>query len=334
MDKKLLQKYFRNCCSADEIEQVLNWFETPEGQEYLENKLEKDTERYSQEENLLLYPNVPSNKMYRQINSASKLRKKRNRSQNRSAKLAVASIVILVLTGIFWIFDAQSEVEQVAEEITYRTFSTESDQHRLITLEDGTNIRLNSNSLIRLPDTFNGTARTVELEGEAWFDVKNDTERSFYVEADEAVVQVLGTEFNIKIDEISETIQIAVASGKVSLYSGNAQETDSSEAILKKNSFAIFQPANNEILIEQTPVENYLSWINGRLYFYDDPLWMVSRYLQRLYNIEVDFEDDYLRKRTLSLDLPAEDLEPVLETISSTLNIGYTKLDSHIEWTY
>ncbi len=334
MDPKLLQKYFRNRCSVDEIEQVLNWFDTPEGQKYLEDKLTEDAERYSEEENLLLYPNVPGQKMYRQIKSTRKLHKKRHRSSYRFAKLTVASVVILMLTGMFWIFDAQSEAEQVPEEITYRTFSTESNQHRLITLEDGTQIRLNSNSLIRMPSTYNGSDRMVELEGEAWFDVAEDIGRTFYVEADQAVIEVLGTEFNIKIDDISETVQIAVAKGKVSLYSGNSQETDSSEAILTKNSFAIFQPANNEILIEQTPVENYLSWINGRLYFYDDPLWMVSRYLQRLYNIDIEFEDDLLRNRTLSLDLPSEELDPILETISSTLNIGYTKDDSHVEWTY
>lgn len=45
MDRHLINKYFSNQCSKEELEQVLDWFQTLRGRTYLEVQIEKDCRR-------------------------------------------------------------------------------------------------------------------------------------------------------------------------------------------------------------------------------------------------------------------------------------------------
>ncbi len=70
-------------------------------------------------------------------------------------------------------------------------------------LSDGTRVKLNRNSTLRVPDGYDRRSRNVELEGEAYFDVVHDPEKKFNVKMGDVDVTVLGTEFNAenKIEE-------------------------------------------------------------------------------------------------------------------------------------
>ena len=69
-------------------------------------------------------------------------------------------------------------------------------EYRLV-LSDGTSVRLNSGSILRYPVSFSGKERTVELSGEAFFEVATDSLRPFSVKTDGLVVKAYGTSFNI-----------------------------------------------------------------------------------------------------------------------------------------
>jgi ferric-dicitrate binding protein FerR (iron transport regulator) len=211
-----------------------------------------------------------------------------------------------------------------------RTITTQHDQHRLVTLSDGTQIRLNSNSTIKVPNSFSNENRTVTLDGEAWFGVASDEDRPFYIQAGQATIQVLGTEFNVKMDDIAGNVQVAVAEGRVSL--NNTNRENESSAILTKNTYAVYNIDSREILIEQTPVENYMSWISGKLFFYNEPLWVVSRYIERLYGVNFQFEQESLKELSLSTNMARESLPDVLDIIAQTLGIGYTLENNTVTW--
>lgn len=333
MDKRLLQKYFRNQCSIEEIEQVLNWFQTREGQLYFEEHLDRDMQRYAEEEKLLFYPDVPTEKMLRNIKRGKKTPFQVKSRSNWKVRISVAVIICFVLAGISYFFLQDAGAGNNREpEITYRTISTQTDQHRLVTLSDGTKIRLNSNTSIKIPEYFSPGERTIDLYGEAWFDVAEDKNRPFSIRANRANIRVLGTEFNVNVDTLSGNVQVAVSEGRVSL--NNESDIHGTSAILTRNTFAVFNLDTDEILIEHTPVENYLSWISGRLYFYNEPLWVVSRYLERLYNTPFHFKQKSLKELPLSTDMAKQDLTQVLDIIAKTLNIDYFYERDTVIWTH
>lgn len=278
-------------------------------------------QHYAEEENLLLFPDVPTDRILRKIKSSRDQRFDKRHNYKWMIRAAVILLIFSILGGSYLVMQFSDDTgEQIAEQ-KFRTISTQEDQHRLITLSEGTQIRMNSNSSIVLPETFSEDSRTVSLKGEAWFNVAKDETKPFLIQAEQAQIRVIGTEFNVKIDTLARHVQVAVAEGKVSL---NHLNRSGNSAILTKNSFAIYNLVNEEILIEQTPVENYLSWINGRLTFYNDPLWQVSRYLERLYNVRIRFDEPHLSHLALSLDIAKNDLESVLEIIANTLNLQYS----------
>lgn len=333
LDKNLLKKFFRNQCTPEEIERVLNWFQTEEGELYFTENLDRDMHEYADDDQLFLHPEIPSDKILQKIRRSKKRNDSRFKNHGRfwQAKVAVILLICALSGGLGYIlFNADKKNAETEQEVSFRTISTQHDQHRLVSLSDGTQIRLNSNSTVRIPPYFSDDERVVTLSGEAWFDVAKDESRPFHIQAGQASIQVLGTEFNVKTDKTSGNVEVAVAEGKVSL--NNRTETDGRAAILTKNTFAIFNHTNREILIEHTPVENYLSWISGKLYFYSEPLWVVSRYIERLYNVSFQFEEESLRQLPLSSNMAREDLTSVLDIISKTLGIGYTLDGDTVTW--
>lgn len=333
MDKELLKKYFRNQCTFEEIEQVLDWFQTKEGQQYFEETLDRDIQKYSDDEKLLLNPNVQSEKILNRIHQTKKGIKSPLEKKNRfwQIKVVAALIVCAFLAGSgFFIFQSRISYSSSQQADSIRTITTEHDQHRLVTLSDGTEIRLNSNSTIEVPNPFASDERTVTLNGEAWFDVAPDESRRFHIKAGHASIQVLGTEFNVKMDDIAGNVQVAVSEGRVSL--NNTNEETGSSAILTENTYAVYNIDSREILIEHTPVENYLSWISGKLFFYNEPLWVVSRYIERLYNVSFQFEQESLKELPLSTNMAREKLPDVLNIIAQTLGIGYTLENNTVTW--
>ncbi|WP_234570644.1 FecR family protein [Rhodohalobacter sp. 614A] len=333
MDKELLKKYFRNQCTLEEIEEILSWFQTEEGKLYFEESLDKDMQQYADDDRLLLYPDVPTDEILNKIRTSKKTRITSFDKSHRlwPIRIAVAFLISAVLGGVGY-FSVLSQASAVDTEQAnkVRTIATQQDQHRLVTLSDGTQIRLNSNSSIEIPNHFPPDERVVSLSGEAWFDVAGDKNRPFRIEAGQAAIQVLGTEFNVKMDETAQNIQVAVAEGTVSLK--NSTDVNGHGAILTKNTLGVLNVNNREILIEQTPVDNYLSWISGKLFFYNDPLWTVSRYIERLYNVSVHFDNEYLKTLPLSTNMSREDLTGVLNIIAQTLGISYSLENNTVTW--
>lgn len=333
MDKNLLKKFFRNQCTLEEIEEVLNWFQTEEGEHYFTENLDRDMHEYANDDQLFLHPEIPSEKILQKIRHSKKRANKHLKKHGRflQAKIAVVLLICVLLGGLGYVlFNTDRGLSEKEREISFRTISTQHNQHRLVSLSDGTQIRLNSNSTVRIPLYFSNDERVITLNGEAWFDVAKDETRPFHVQAGQASIHVLGTEFNVKMDVTSGNVEVAVSEGKVSL--NNRTEINGRAAILTENTFAIFNLANREILIEHTPVENYMSWISGELYFYNEPLWVVSRYIERLYNVSFQFEDESLRQLPLSSNMAREDLTNVLDIISKTLGIDYTLERNTVTW--
>lgn len=327
-----MQKYFRNQCTLDEIEQVLDWFQTKAGQVYLEERLDRDMERYSDDENLLLHPDVPSEEVLQNIERTRRKIIYRKRSQYHWWLRVAAVLIICVIFagGGYWVLQDGLNSEDQEQEIVFRTISTTENQQRLVTLGDGTQVRLNTNSSIVVPEQFPIAARKVQLTGEAYFKVARDEDRPFSIQVDQAVIRVLGTEFNVKVDQSIRQVQVAVAEGKVSL--GEENNGNGREVILTENTFALLHLDDGEILLERSAVDNYLSWISGNLLFHDEPLWIVSRYLERIYGVSILFEDENLRDLSLSTDIMKQNLGPVLDIISETLGISYRYENDTVLW--
>ena len=185
-------------------------------------------------------------------------------------------------------------------------------------LPDGTTGWLNSNSSIKYNVDFNNK-RNVKLTGEAFFDVARDVKRPFNVEADEIIVTVSGTRFNIASYDNENILEVILEKGEVVCYNKSLNKS----CTLKPNDYLSFDKTNNTFKIETVPAEKYSSWKEGKLVFRNDPLEVIARRLERWYNIDVEVRGKTTNHNGLWATFIDENLEEILRLLKLSLPITY-----------
>jgi ferric-dicitrate binding protein FerR (iron transport regulator) len=90
------------------------------------------------------------------------------------------------------------------------------EENRLIHLPDGSTALVFAGSQLSFPTTFEGMQkREVDLEGKAYFDVKEDTGKKFIIHTEDLKTRVLGTSFFIDAYPNNEYISVNVMKGRV-----------------------------------------------------------------------------------------------------------------------
>jgi transmembrane sensor len=150
-----------------------------------------------------------------------------------------------------------------------QNFVTAPGVRQSIELQDGSVVQLNADSHVRV--RLYRSARELELlRGEALFKVAHDASRPFRVHAGNAVVQALGTQFNVSTQS-SGTV-VSVVEGKVRV----SNETPDSPAIpvdaLIAGQQAVIAPTGTITRNEAADVKQTLSWQPQRLVFRKTPL--------------------------------------------------------------
>lgn len=106
-------------------------------------------------------------------------------------------------------------------------YSTDIGEQRIVNLDDGSRIHLNSATTIDVD--IGPTARRLRLErGEAFFDVAKDPTRPFIVSVGERVVTALGTSFVVRFDP--KRLAVTLVEGRVAV---SEQGDEAASASLK-----------------------------------------------------------------------------------------------------
>ena len=108
-----------------------------------------------------------------------------------AALLAIPLLMTSLVLGYLYFAGAEEEVKYA--EITAATGSVIRYE-----LPDGSVVWLNAGTTLRYPTVFKKDNRSVELKGEAYFEIQADQERPFYVNTRNGLsVYVYGTKFNV-----------------------------------------------------------------------------------------------------------------------------------------
>lgn len=155
-----------------------------------------------------------------------------------------------------------------------------SGQYQLI-LPDGSKVWLNSQSSLRYPSKFSMGRRTVELTGEAYFEIAHDVKRPFIVKSKDQNITVLGTRFNVNAYSDEPATVTTLIDGSVEL--GIASKT----VLLKPGHKALQR--NGNIIIQPASIQQAVAWKTGAFDFSHLDIKAIMRQIQRWYDIEVIF---------------------------------------------
>ncbi|WP_343307218.1 FecR domain-containing protein [Chitinophaga niabensis] len=150
-----------------------------------------------------------------------------------------------------------------------------------ITLPDGSKVWLNAASSLRYPTAFINNTRTVEITGEAYFEVAPDAAKPFMVKVNErTAILVLGTAFNVNAYTDEPTINTTLLEGAVRI---NAQTLTPGQQAQVNTAGAIK-------LVNDVDVSETVAWKNGIFSFNNADVRTVMRQIGRWYNIEINYE--------------------------------------------
>jgi len=335
VNKKLIDSYFEGDISEEDAELVLEWFGTEEGGRWLSARFEEDAAAVINKLN-------PSSELYRipeprnewgEEGDSEPVRKltieRGGINRNSTPRWIVIAAVFLtaILISLFQ-FYYSNPVPQPSEFFT--EYTTTAEEHRIITLNDGTRVRLNEFSSIRIPDIWEPDLRRVELQGEAFFEVASDSLRPFLVKSGSAEIRVLGTAFNVKTKTTDGEMVVAVSEGKVSL--GESGTPSVRHPVLEKNMLGLYNPDTNEITAIQTDISNYVSWMHGRVIYHATPFGEVVNQLNHIYDLSSEIQDEELYRLKLTADFSERSVDNVLETIAHSLGIGMKREGQKVVW--
>jgi len=176
-------------------------------------------------------------------------------------------------------------VEIPPASMTYNTVTTPRGRQFTLVLPDGSRVWLNAASSIRFPTSFTGKQRSVELSGEAYFEIAKDKEKPFFIHTEKSETEVLGTSFNISAYTDDDMVAATLLEG--SIRTGIRQD----QVILAPGEQAKIGAAKTTIDVNHhANVEQAIAWKNGTFDFQEKGLKEVMRQLARWYDLEVFYE--------------------------------------------
>ena len=223
-----------------------------------------------------------------------------------------------------WFLIEQLDLMHVEEPIAYEQFSTPSGQRAQLTLHDGTVVWLNARSTLRYPNRFGKHTREVELEGEAFFDVKHDAGVPFIVSTEKANIKVLGTKFNVFAYKESPNFTTSLVDGAVKVYFG----ADDRNALQLKSHESATIVGNRLVKSHYDDNADFLLWRDGIYAFDDVPFSEIMKKLELYYDVTIIQQNKKLEQFKFSGKFRQRDgVESVLKTLQKVYSFSFTKED-------
>lgn len=197
-----------------------------------------------------------------------------------------------------------------------------------IILEDSTEVWLNSESTLSYPEVFSPTERRVRVTGEAYFAVKPDAKRPFYVETDEQVVRVYGTAFNIRAYGDDPYVYTTLERGSISI---TRADTSSGEVMLSPGHQALLNRDDHKLNMRTVDPQVITGWRHGRFVFEEQPLSSIMRDLSRWYDFDYEFETPGLERIVFMGSIPRyADFATAISIIEMSGGIHFTTQDGKV----
>lgn len=210
-----------------------------------------------------------------------------------------------------------------------------SDKPETILFADGSLIRIAPNSRISFqPGIDSAAQRDIYLQGEAFFQVTRNPRHPFRVFAGGVVTKVLGTSFCVRSFDKDTTIQVTVKSGKVSVYD-DANPTlsgNSGGIILTPNQRLVYEKSAqkfHKVLLEHPAIVDSVMTDQNMAYV-DTPLEQVFDQLSKVYGIILVYDNELLKKCTVTADLKGEPFYHKLDLICRAVGAQYEVIDGQV----
>lgn len=254
----------------------------------------------------------------------------------RRYPLFFATACVLVVSTAFGIWHFRNGGDS-----SNGTYETAIGQVQTIPLQDGSTIRLNTDSQVQVD--YHDSVREIHLlRGEALFSVSHDSRRPFAVYAAETMVTAVGTAFSVNV--AGGAVAVTVTKGVVDVAETGTGpkvgEADSGKAApvfhrlgaLKAGETATLRAPTTGIEVQRladSELNRRMTWQEGYLVFSGEHLSEVVAQVNRYSSVKLEIEDPRLASIAIGGRFRIGDLDAVLDVLRTNFDIQFSQIDEH-----
>ena len=243
------------------------------------------------------------NKIEDSIDAAQVVKLEPKTSKRNIRYLVPALVAASLLLLVTFFFPSSDLVE-------FNTDLAEISKHQL---PEASTITLNAGSKISYSESKFTEKRTLNFEGEGFFDVEKGSR--FTVETSLGKVEVLGTSFNVHARE--NTFEVFCRTGKVKVSNPES------------NSFVILTPGESSVMtnnkISKLNIDNPSdSWLNGKFYYKNKSLGFIAKEIERQFDVTINI-DPVKAKELYTGFFENKDINEALKSVCWPLNLSFEK---------
>lgn len=207
-------------------------------------------------------------------------------------RIAAAFAYVVVMGGLLYYFLQPASNAQ--------TFATPVGGRETVILADGSQIELNTDTILRVSESRN--ERDVALErGEAFFRVKHNPKQPFVVTAGAQRIVDVGTQFLIRSD--ANRVEVGLVEGRVAF-----DHQGTHKALLSKGDLLIAAgDAVSMTRMSTQQMSDLLAWRNGLVVFHQTPLAAAAAEYNRYNHQKIVIADADIANLAVSGTLPADE---------------------------
>jgi transmembrane sensor len=250
--------------------------------------------------------------------SAGRIIDLKRQGYRRWAKIAASFLLVLSFVYAYHYFLSASDPT-----VAFKKITNPKGQRTRIKLPDESIVYLNASSTLTFPEVFSGPERTVELTGEAFFEIIKDPTKPFVVRTGNIKTVVLGTSFNVRSFEADSSIDVSLVAGKVRVVRGHTAAGNHEHALLPGEQLTYhkgdgsFEKSNFKVL-------DATGWKDGVLVFNNTDFAGFIEKLEQWYGVEIDVVGQPSEKWHVNGHFDNESLKEVLVGIQFVYDIDYT----------
>ncbi len=241
-------------------------------------------------------------------------------------RVAASLLLIVAFSMILYQLTQLQEQAVVSETNEVKVIQKENPkgQKSNFKLPDGTNVWLNAKSSISFPQKFSDSIRLVKLQGEAFFEVVENPQIPFVVQAGTVFTRALGTSFNVNNYD-STSLSVSLVTGKVLVT------REKNEMVLNPGEKIIYQQAGDAMIKKEFNYKQEISWIDGVIYFENANFNEIENVLERWYGVDITVEGLDNKNWSYNGSFDNQSLEVVLKRLSFSKNFDFNIEDKSVK---
>lgn len=238
--------------------------------------------------------------------------------QRRIPYVRIAAILAMLITGGWLLKQYVFKDNPPAMAVVETQQMVKAD-----TLADGSVVTLNKNSGISYSKTFTkNKTRSVELKGEAFFEVKPDKEKPFLVLANGVEIKVVGTSFNVKSMQGHTEVTVKTGIVEVSRNGKTIRLAAGEQTTI---------PSTDTVLTKTKVPDQLYDYYQSREFVCDNtPLWRLVEVLNDAYGSEIVIGRKEIRNLRLTTTFTNASLDSILAIVAETFQLQIQKKNNQI----